>query len=45
MKAESRRTGVAGQDQRAAKQMSPGHCTNQIYPGPCPVVTFLGTDT
>ncbi|CAH3163761.1 unnamed protein product [Porites evermanni] len=25
----------AGPDQRAAKQMRPGHCTNQIHPG-CP---------
>ena len=41
MKAESRRTGVAGPDQRAAKQMSPGHCTNQIHLGLCPGVTFL----
>ena len=35
---------VAGPDQHAAKQMRPGHCTNQIHPG-CPGVTFLGTDT
>ena len=26
---------VAGPDQRAAKQMRPGHFTNQIHPG-CP---------
>ena len=43
-KAESRRAEEAGPDQRAAKQMRPMHCTNQIHPG-CPRLTFLGTYT
>ena len=43
-KAESRRAENGLANRCAAKQMRPGHCTNQIHPG-CPRVTFLGTDT
>ena len=31
-KTESRRAEVAGPDQRASKQIRPGHCANQIHP-------------
>ena len=43
-KGRSRRAEVTAPDQRAAKQMRPGHCTNQIHPG-CSGVAFLRTDT
>ena len=43
-KAESGCAEATGPDQRAAEQMRPGFCTNQIHPGG-PGVTFLGTDT
>ena len=35
---------AAGPDQRAAKNMRPGHCTKKFHPG-IPGVTFLGADT